>query len=113
VARFRKGKRSKQRTKMVVPVRVRLAGAKEQAQIAHTLDATEGGVRLAGFRGDLNVGDVIEIQYRHERALFRVVWSRALENSSEKHIGAECVDPDKNIWGQEFTHQTDEYEERE
>ena len=69
MARFRKGKRSKQRTKIVVPVRVRLAGAKEQAQIAHTLDATEGGVRLAGFRGDLNVGDVIEIQYRHRAGI--------------------------------------------
>jgi hypothetical protein len=99
---------------MVVPVRVRLAGADQGAsQLAHTLDASEQGVRLAGFRGDLNVGDVIDIQYRFERALFRVVWIRVQEKSPEKHVGAECIEPDKSIWGQEFPHQTDEYEESE
>jgi hypothetical protein len=36
-----------------------------------------------------------------------------MENSSEKQIGAECVEADKNIWGQEFQHQEDEYEEKE
>jgi hypothetical protein len=115
MSRFRVGKRKSQRTKMVVPVRVRLVGAKsaEGAQIAHTLDANESGVRLGGFRGELDSGDVIEIQHRHERATFRVVWVRAMENSSEKQIGAECVEADKNIWGQEFQHQEDEYEEKE
>jgi hypothetical protein len=100
---------------MVVPVRVRLAGAgsSQPTQVAHTLDANENGVRLAGFRGDVNVGDVIEIQHRRERAMFRVVWIRLLEKSLEKHIGAECVEPDKNIWGQEFPRQTDEYEQRD
>ena len=84
---------------MVVPVRVRLAGNNTRQgapQLAHTLDANESGVKLAGFRGDLNVGDVIEIQHRHERAMFRVVWIRLLEKSLEKHIGAECVEPDKD-----------------
>jgi hypothetical protein len=115
VSRFVTGKRKKRRTKMVVPVRVRLAGnnTRQAPQLAHTLDANESGVKLVGFRGDLNVGDVIEIQHRHERAMFRVVWIRLQEKCLEKHIGAECVEPDKNIWGQEFPHQTDEYEETE
>jgi hypothetical protein len=99
---------------MVVPVRVRLAGANQGAsQLAHTLDASEHGVKVAGFRGDLNVGDIIDIQYRFERALFRVVWIRVQEQSPEKHVGAECIESDKNIWGQEFPDQTDEYEESE
>ncbi len=76
---------------MVVPVRVRLAGAKDsQFQLAHTLDATENGVRLAGFEADANVGDAIELQYRRERAMFRVVWIRGFEKSSEKQLGAEA-----------------------
>jgi hypothetical protein len=79
-------------------------------QVAHTLDATESGVRLAGFRGDLNIGDIIEIQHRREHAMFRVVWIRV--QSTEKHIGAECIDPDKNIWGTDFPNHTDEYEEQ-
>jgi len=39
--------------------------------VAHTLDATESGVKLGGLRGDLNVGDVIEIQHRRERAMYK------------------------------------------
>jgi hypothetical protein len=115
VARFRTGKRNKQRVKMVVPVRVRLMGVNHQnaSQVAHTLDATETGVKLAGFRGEVKVGDVIEIRYRRERGMFRVVWIQTLEKSSEKHVGAECVDPDKNIWGTDFPQHLDEYEEKE
>jgi|SRR5437868_7414484 hypothetical protein len=99
---------------MVVPVRVRIAGAKnDQPLLAHTLDANESGVRLAGFRGEVSIGDVIGIQYHCERAMFRVVWIHALENSAEKHVGAECIDPDKNIWSVNFPQQTDQYEKQE
>lgn len=100
---------------MVVPVRVRLPGSgqAQKAEMAYTLDATEWGVRLAGLRCDVKVGDKIEINYRHERAFFRVVWVNRLANSSELHVGAESVDRDKNIWGTEFPLRADEYEESE
>lgn len=97
---------------MLVPVRVKLAGSNEASQPMYTLDATERGVRLAGFRGEVNVGDIIEIQYRHQKALFRVVWIHTPGNVSEKHIGAECVE-DKNIWGEKFPQHSDEYAEEE
>jgi len=113
VSRFVRGKRRKRRKKMVAPIRVRLAGSNQLSQPAHTLDATESGVRFAGFRGELNPEDIIEIQHRHERGLFRVVWIRVPDKSSEKHVGAQCVEFDKNIWGEEFPNQTDEYEEKE
>jgi hypothetical protein len=96
---------------MVLPVRVRLVGAKT-SELAHTLDGSEIGVRLGGFRGEPNVGDIIEIQYRHQHAMFRIVWIRTQEDSS-KHLGAECIERDKNMWGQEFPDQLDEYEEKE
>jgi hypothetical protein len=115
MSRFRTGKRKKQRTKMVVPVRVRLTRPKDShtPQMAHTLDATENGVRLAGFRGEVSVGDAIEIQHQHKRAMFRVVWIQALGKSSEKQVGAVCMEPDKDIWAVEFPQKPDEYEERE
>ena len=97
---------------MVVPVRVRLAGSQQPPAPAHTLDATERGVRFSGFRGDLSVGDIVEIQYHRERALFRVVWVQAQASSPEKQVGAECVF-DTNIWGDEFPPEPDEYEEKE
>jgi hypothetical protein len=70
MARFQTGKRRKQRTRMVVPVRVRLAGTKGQAVVAHTLDATEHGVRLAGYHAEVKMTDILEIQHRRESALF-------------------------------------------
>lgn len=98
---------------MVAPVRVRLAGSPQnQLQVVHTLDASEAGVKLAGLRGEIKVGDVLEIQYRHGRAMFRVVRVQVL-SPSETHVGAECVERDKNIWGADFPQQPDEYEEKE
>lgn len=96
---------------MVVPIRVRVAGSNVPLQPAHTLDATEKGIMFAGYRGELKANDVIEIQHRHERALFRVVWVRAREKSSEQQVGAEAVF-DKNIWGHGFLHKPDEYEQK-
>jgi len=97
---------------MVVPIRVRLAGSQQPSEPAHTLDATERGVRFSGFRGDLSVSDIVEIQYHRERALFRVVWVQVQANSPEKQVGAECVF-DINIWGDEFPQEADEHEEKE
>lgn len=99
---------------MVVPVRVRLAGTQiPQSFLAHTLDATECGARLAGAQLDFGIGEIVEVQHRHERALFRVIWVNAIEGSAEKFMGIECVEPDQNIWGMDFTRKVDEYEERE
>ena len=47
------------------------------------------------------------------QARFRVTWIVAREGSSEKQIGAECLEPGKQIWGAEFPQQKDEYEEKE
>jgi hypothetical protein len=61
----------------------------------------------------MNVGDRIEIQYRHKQAQFRVAWIIAHEGSSEKQIGAECLEPGKQVWGAPLFQQADEYEEKE
>jgi hypothetical protein len=59
----------------------------------------------------MKVGDKIEIQYRNKQAQFRVAWIAAPEGSSEKQIGAECLEPGKQVWGVQFPQQADEYEE--
>ncbi len=110
--RFRMGKRRSKRTKSVVPVRLLIAGSKDTPH-AHTLDVSDHGVRLAGCRSELKVGDKIEIHYKHKHAQFRIVWVLAREGSAEKEIGAECVEPEKQLWGVEFPEQRDEYEERD
>ena len=100
------------RTKAVVPVQFWIAGSPE-GHLAHTLDLTNDGVRLGGFHAELKVGDKIEIQYRKKRALFQVSWITNREGSVEKHLGAKCLESGKQVWGEQFPHKQDEYEETE
>ena len=108
----RAGRRRSKRTKSVVPVRLRIAGSQE-SHLAHTLNVTNHGVRLGGYRGEIKVGDEFAIQYRHTQARFRVTWIAAPDESSDKQIGAECLEPGKNLWGERFPEHPDEYEEKD
>ncbi len=105
------GKRRQKRTKMVVPVRlwVKSASGLQQSYLAHTLDVSDHGVRLNGFNDELAIDKLIEIQYRHKRAHFRIVWVKTREGSREKELGAECTEPDKRIWGVDFPETMDQY----
>ena len=104
-------KRRTKRTKSVMPVRVRIAGSKDSC-LAHTLNVTNHGVRLGGYRGEIEVGDEFVIQYRHAQAQFRVTWIAARDESSDKQIGAECLEPEKQLWGTVFPEEPDDYEEQ-
>ena len=107
----RTGKRRSKRTKSVVPVRLWISGS-EDIHLAHTLDISNHGVKLGGYRGEMKVGDEIVIQYRRKQAQFRVTWIVAREDSSEKQIGAECLEPGKQVWGERFPEQADEDKEK-
>ncbi len=105
--RFRTGRRRSKRTISVVPVRLWIAGS-EDSHLAHTLDVSNHGVKLAGCRGEFKVGDKIEVLYRHKHAQFRVAWISAREGSSAKHIGAECLERESKSGGTDFPEQKDE-----
>ena len=109
--RSRIAKRQSKRTKAVVPVRLWVAGSKD-SHLAHTLDLSNHGVRLGGCRAEMKVGDKVEIQYRQKNAQFRIVWITA-GRGSERQIGAECLEPGKQVWGEHFSEEADEYKERE
>jgi hypothetical protein len=108
---LRTGRRRTRRTKSVVPVRLWIAGSQE-SHLAHTLNVASHGVRLGGYRGEIKVGDEFVIQYRRAQARFRVTWIAAPDESSEKQIGAACLQPGKHIWGERFPEQPDVYEEK-
>jgi hypothetical protein len=105
-------KRRSNRTKSVVPVSFRIAGS-EASHLAHTLDVSNHGVKLGGCRGEMKVGDKIEIRYRHKQAQFRVTWVISRKGSSEKQVGAECLEPEKQVWGAPLSQQVDDYEAKE
>ena len=112
MARFRAGDRRLKRTKSVVPVRFWIAGS-EAVHLAHTLNVSKHGVKLGGYRGEMKVGNEMVIQYRQTRAQFRVTRVTACKGSSEKQIGAKCLEPEKHVWGSPFAQGDDEYEEKE
>lgn len=108
------GRRRTSRAKMVLPVRVWGMDnlGKPFTQLAHTLDITATGARLSGFHCQLNLDEVIAIQYRHRKARFRVAWVGRPKAGGETLVGVQCMENEKNIWGLELEEgeQRDEYE---
>ena len=109
--RFHTGRRRSARTVSVVPVRLWITGS-EDSHLAHTLDVSNHGVKFGGCQGEFKVGDKIEVLYRHKHTQARVAWIIACEGSSER-IGAEFLEPEKQVSGLEFPEQADEYEEKD
>jgi len=84
---------------MVLPLRLWLRdnGQPSAAQLAHTVDISEGGCRLGGLRRALPPGQVVTLQRGQQKADFRVIWTRELE-PNENQAGIEALDSGLNIW---------------
>jgi hypothetical protein len=78
-----------------------MAGS-EDSHLAHTLDVSNHGMKFVGCRGEFKVGDKIEVLYRHKHAQARVAWTTAAEVSVERLIGAEFLQPEKQVSGADF-----------
>lgn len=94
-------KRKQDRTRAVLPVRVRGndASGKSFEDLAHTLDITPTGARLGAVRHALNVLDRIIVTYRQRKIEFRVVWTKRIEGSAEYQIGVQAMVSDGDAWG--------------
>ncbi|MFB3916000.1 MAG: PilZ domain-containing protein [Terriglobales bacterium] len=103
--------RRQARLKGILPVRVAGVNAEGQdvSQLVHTLNISHTGVCLGGFRGQINVGDTVELQYKNQKAPFRVIWFRNT-GSEGARVGLQCLEPVKKIWGLTFP-LVDEYQE--
>ena len=93
--------RRKNRTKAVLPVKVKGKDSTGAAfeELAHTLDVTAAGARLGAIRRQLNVLDEITVFYRQRKMQFRVVWVKKLQGTSEFQVGLQAVVQDKEGWG--------------
>jgi hypothetical protein len=94
-------KRHGNRTKAVIPVRIKGkdTDGKMFEDLAHTLDVTAAGVRLGSVRRELNVLDEITIFYRQRKLQFRIVWTKQLKGTSEFQVGLKALTQDKEVWG--------------
>jgi PilZ domain len=69
-------------------------------QTARTAEVSAKGARLEGITCLKQVGDVIGVQYRNQKARFRVVWIGVKGTPEEGQIGIACLDSDKCIWAE-------------
>jgi hypothetical protein len=96
-----KKKRRQDRTKAVLPVRVRGKDSSGKAfdDLAHTLDVTATGVRLGSVRHELQRLEQVTILYRQRRMEFRVVWTKKMKGSDEYQVGLEALTSERDAWG--------------
>jgi len=94
-------KRRQDRTKAVLPLRVRGrdASGKVFDDLAHTLDITRAGARLGAIRHALKVLDRITVTYRQRRIEFQVIWTKQIEGTAQYQVGVKAVAQDADAWG--------------
>jgi hypothetical protein len=93
-------RRNLNRVRAVLPVRVR--GTDEEGRpfedIAHTLDITATGSRVAAIHHRLRVEDHVTVVYRQWRMEFSVVWIKAI-GKHEFQVGLQTVSQQTDAWG--------------
>ena len=90
--------RQQKRMMMELPVHLRRFAADEKPQLAHTLDVSTSGARLAGLKEPPTLSDIVEIQCGGRIAPFRVVWTGVPGTPTQGQFGVECLAPEANIW---------------
>ena len=103
------GVQREQRVKAVLPVRVWGADAagKEFVAMAHTLDVSRAGARIAGVKVAMRVGDTVGLQYRNVSGRFRVTWVAVKDK--EPHLGLQSLQPEKEFWRMALPRSADSY----
>jgi hypothetical protein len=89
------------RTKAVLPVRVKGkdSSGKPFEELAHTLDVAPAGVRLGSIHHELSAPDEITLFFRQRKMIFRVVWTKKMNGTSEFQVGLRAVTQDREAWG--------------
>ena len=97
-------KRSGDRTKAVIPVRVKGkdSAGKTFEELVITLDVNPDGIRLGSVHHELNLLDEITVFYKQRRMQFRVIWTKKMKGTSEFHVGLRSVGQDIEAWGLNF-----------
>lgn len=80
---------------MVLPVKI---GIGRNTHLAHTVDISRFGARLAGFRDPFQAGTNVELQRGSRKAKVQVKWVSQL-GSNEMQMGVESAEPLETFWG--------------
>jgi hypothetical protein len=91
-------KRTVNRTKMVLGLRVRQSQPQAPDLLVHTLDINSSGAKIGALREWIEPDSLLVIHRGHTRARCRVVWSRQV-GPTEVQIGIEFRKRDARFWG--------------
>ncbi|MGH9523655.1 MAG: GAF domain-containing protein [Terriglobales bacterium] len=98
---------------MVAPIRVwgNDSTGKVFNVLAHTLDVSSSGARIGGIRVSLGVGDAVTIQYKQQKALYKVAWVGRPGDKTQDQLGVALLEPERQIWAElrESPQFTDDY----
>jgi hypothetical protein len=99
-----KNKRNGERTKAVIPVRVKGKDKAGKAfeELVVTLDVNPDGVRLGSVHHELNVLDEVTVFHRQRKLQFRVMWTKKMAGTSEFQVGLQAAAQDLEVWGLNF-----------
>lgn len=95
------GKRRHSRVRSILPVKVTgRADDKPFTQVVHTLDISQAGTRLGGFRVPVKVGDVVTLLYKHWRGNFQIMWLGQKGTAAEGEAGLQACSPGDCFWSE-------------
>jgi hypothetical protein len=88
------------RVPAVLPVRVRGTDqyGKPFEEIAHTLDITATGCRIAAIHHPLRIADHVTVVYRQRRVTFLIVWVKLIDQH-EFQVGLQTIKRQQDAWG--------------
>ena len=93
-------RRQMNRVPAVLPVRQRGTDedGKSFEEIAHTLDISATGSRIAAIHRPLRIAARVTVLYRQRRMAFLVVWTKLID-MHEYQVGLQAVKHEKDAWG--------------
>ena len=107
--------RKEKRLSAVVPVRLNAINQDGEPVhcVAHTLNVSRRGARIAGVTLDLRLGVVVRLVRGRANAAFKVVWLGEKEGPTKHQVGVEALEVVSNFWGLEQLNPVSVVEEHE
>ena len=90
--------RKEERVRIELPIRLYRTTRGLKLQLAHTVDISNSGARIAGLEEPLELGEIVKVECGNREAPFRVMWIGAPGTVNVGQAGLECLAADADLW---------------
>ena len=90
--------RKEERVRIELPIRLYRTTRGLKLQLAHTVDISNSGARIAGLEEPLELGEIVKVECGNREAPFRVMWIGAPGTVNVGQVGLECLAADADLW---------------